>query len=174
MATNAFAAYGIYPHRVALNDILTSLNDGGVDNESICMMFSPAHPIATVVRDANAMNAERDRGAGTAGLIGWLAKFGAVVIPSVGFFIRSREFFRAIISEKESSSRCSNSGTLMGLGFSKLDADHVDHRLRDVGALVYVSCPESDKTKWALELLRDSGAEESGMVESPKAWAAQA
>jgi hypothetical protein len=174
MATNSLAAYGIYPHRVALNDVLATLNHGGVDNENICMMLSPAHPIATVVRDANVMNAERDTGAGTVGLLGWLAKFGAVVIPSVGFFIRSREFFRAIISEKESVCRCSNSGTLMGLGFSKHDADHVDHRMRDVGALVYVSCPESDKTKWALELLRDTGAEESGMVESPQAFAAQA
>jgi hypothetical protein len=171
MATNALAAYGIYPHRIALNDVLASLNHAGVDNENICMMLSPAHPIATVVRDANVMNAERET---SSGLIGWLAKFGAVVIPSVGFFIRSREFFRAIISEKESAGRCSNSGTLMGLGFSKHDADHVDHRMRDVGALVYVSCPESDKTKWALELLRDTGAEESGMVESPRAFAAQA
>lgn len=174
MSTNALAAYGIYAHRVALNDVLATLRHSGVDDENICMMLSPSHPIATVVRDANVLNSERDRGAGTAGLIRWLAKFGAVVIPSVGFFIRSREFFRAIISEKESSGRCSNSGTLMSLGFSEHDADHVDHRMRDVGALVYISCAASDKTERALELLRDTGAEESGMVESPRAFAAQA
>lgn len=172
MASPSIAAYGIYPDRVALKDVLKTLNHGGFHNESICMMLSPAHPIAAMVRDANALS-ERES-AGSAGLIGWLAKFGAVVIPSVGFFIRSREFFRAIISEKETSARCGSSGTLMSLGFSKSDADHVGDRLRDVATLVYVSCPESDRTKCALELLRDSGAEESGMVESPKAFAAQA
>jgi hypothetical protein len=173
MASPALAAYGIYPDRVALKDVLKTLNHGGFNNENICMMLSPAHPIAAVVREANALT-EREGTAGSAGLIGWLGKFGAVVIPSVGFFIRSREFFRAIIAEKETSARCGSSGTLMGLGFSKSDADHVGNRLRDVGVLVYVSCPENDRTQCALELLRDSGAEESGMVEAPKAFAAQA
>jgi hypothetical protein len=174
MATNALAAFGIYPHRIALNDVLKTLNHGGFDNENICMMLSPTHPLATAVREANALNAERERSAVTAGLIAWLAKFGAVVIPTVGFFIRSREFLRAIISDKGATARCSGSGTLVGLGFSERDADHFESRLGDVGVLVYVSCPESAKTKWALELLRDTGAEESGMLENPKACAAQA
>lgn len=168
MATNALAAYGIYPERVILNDVLKILNHRGFSNEDICMMVSPSHPIAAGVREANEGSAR------SAGLIGWLAKFGAVVIPSVGFFIRSREFFRAIIAEKETTARCGSSATLMGLGFNQHDADHFGNRLRDVGVLVYVSCPESDKTKCALELLRDTGAEESGMIESPKAFAAQA
>lgn len=171
MATNALAAYGIYPPRVPLNDVVKSLNHGGIANEDICMMVSPAHPIAAVVREAGVLNAEQEKGAG---LIGWLGKFGAVVIPSVGFFIRSREFFRAIIADMTPATRCGSSGTLMGLGFSEHEADHFESRLRDVGVLVYVSCPESAKRAWALETLRDTGAEESGMVESPKAFAAQA
>jgi hypothetical protein len=166
MATNALAAYGIYPDRIALRDVMTTLNHGGFSNENICMMLSPVHPIASVVRDASVLPAERDSRAGTAGLIGWLAKFGAVVIPTVGFFIRSREFFGAIIGEKAPTSRCGSAGTLMGLGFSERAADHVEARLRDVGVLVYVSCPESAQTEWALELLRDAGAEESGLLEN--------
>ena len=115
MAGHAVAAYGIYPHRVALNEVLKTLNHAGFNNESICVMLSPAHPIATVVREANVLNAEREKSAVTAGLIGWLAKFGAVLIPSVGFFIRSREFLHAIIAETEpmaryGSSRGSSSG----------------------------------------------------------------
>jgi hypothetical protein len=33
-----------------------------------------------------------------------------------------------------------------------------------VGVLVYVSCPESAKTSWAVELLRRTGAQEVASV----------
>ena len=62
----------------------------------------------------------------------------------------------------------------MGLGFSERDADHVESRMRDVGVLLYVSCPESARSKWALELLRGAGAEESGTLDDLKAFAANA
>jgi hypothetical protein len=164
MATHAMAAYGIYPHRVALNQVLKTLNHAGFNNESICMMLSPAHPIASVVREANVLNAEREKSVVSAGLIGWLAKIGAVVIPSVGFFIRSREFFRAVVAEKDSMAPCGSSRTLMGLGFTEREAQRFENRLRDLGALVYVSCPETSKTEWALQLLRGTGAEETGTL----------
>jgi hypothetical protein len=162
MATNALAAYGIYRDRIALSDVLSRLNHGGFENENICMMLSPTHPIAAVVREASVWNDECKTSEGT---IGWLNKFGAVVIPSVGFFIRSREFFRAILGEEKSSNRCGSSTTLMGLGFSERDANHVQKQLRGVGVLLYVSCAESAKSKCALELLRDAGAEEAGTLE---------
>ena len=136
------------------------------------MMLSPAHPIATVVREANVLNAEREASAVTAGLIGWLGKFGAVVIPTVGFFIRSCQFLRAIVAEKDPTGRCGSSRTLMGLGFPERDATRFESLLRDLGVLVYVSCPESAKTKWALELLLGTGAEEAGTLEAGQVGAA--
>jgi hypothetical protein len=169
MATHALAAYGIYPDRVAMSDVVKTLNHGGFQNEDICMMLSPTHPIAHQVREANALDTERK--ASAEGLIAWLGKIGAVVIPTVGFFVRSREFFSAIMGER-SMSRGSN--TLMGLGFSECDADHVESRMRDVGVLLYVSCPESARSKCALELLRDTGAEEAGTLEDLKAFSANA
>ena len=158
--------YGIYPARVALNEVLKTLNHAGFNNENICMMLSPSHPIAGVVREANILESERGTSVMTARLIDWLAKFGAVVIPTVGFFVRSREFFRAIIAEKEPTARCGSSRTLVGLGFPEREAQRFEHRLRDVGARVYVACPESARRKWALELLRGSGAEEAGTLEN--------
>jgi hypothetical protein len=166
MAAQAQAAYGIYPERTALNDVLNTLNHGGFHDENICMMLSPAHPIASVVRDANVLNAEREENVATAGLIGWLAKFGAVVIPTVGFFIRSPKFFHAVLAEKGPMARCGGSRTLVGLGFPEHEAERFETRLRDVGVLVYVSCRENAKTEWALELLRGTGAEEAGTLES--------
>jgi hypothetical protein len=163
MSVNTPAAYGMYPHDVALHDVVQTLNRAGFGNEDICMMLSPRHPIATVVREAN-LNAEREASAVTAGLIGWLSEFGAVVIPTVGFFIRSQAFFRALVVEADSATLCGNTRALVGLGFSEIDAERYENQLRDVGVLVYVSCPESAKTDWAIELLRRTGAQEAATL----------
>ena len=116
--------------------------------------------------DLSILNAEREASAVTAGLIGWLAEFGAVVIPTVGFFIRSQAFFHALLATKDSPGFCGSTSTLVGLGFAEDDAERYEHQLREVGVLVYVSCPEIAKTNWAIELLRQTGAREAATLES--------
>ncbi len=106
MAMNKPAAYGLYPHGVAPHEIIRTLNQAGFGNEDICMMLSPAHPIAAVVRDASILNGEREAIAATAILIGWLSQFGAVVIPTVGVFIRSQAFFHALMGARDGWSEC--------------------------------------------------------------------
>ena len=166
MAVNASAAYAIYPHNIALNEVLQTLRQGGFEKESICMMLSPTHPITTIVREANIHSYERESNAVTAGLIGWLSEFGAVLIPTFGFFIRSRLYFHALVVEQDSIAQHSRCGSLAGLGFSDDDAERVENQVRQLGVLLYVSCPEPAQTKWALELLRATGGEEVGCLES--------
>jgi hypothetical protein len=160
------AAYGLYPQDVALADVVGALNSAGFENESICMMLSPTHPIASLVRDASVFNSESESNSATAALIGWLSEFGAVMIPTVGFFIRSQTFFHALMVARETPALCENSRTLSGLGFSDNDADRFENQLREVGVLVYVACPESEKMTWACELLRHTGAREASTLNS--------
>jgi hypothetical protein len=161
------AAYGIYPDGVALKEVLQTLGDGGFEKENICMMLSPKHPIATIVRDFSAQPFERESNVVTAGLIGWLSEFGAVVIPTFGFFIRSREFFHALLMEKDSTAGCGSSGgTLSSLGFSSEEAQRFENQVRLDGVLLYVSCPETAQRHWALELLRATGADEAGLLDN--------
>jgi hypothetical protein len=155
----------MYRKDVPLREVVRTLNQAGFGNEDICMMLSPRHPIAAVVREASILNAEREASAVTAGLIGWLSEFGAVMIPTVGFFVRSQEFLHALLEPKDSQAFCGNTSTLVGLGFAEDDAERYEHQLREVGVLVYVSCPESAKTNWAMELLRQTGASEAAMLE---------
>lgn len=162
MAVNTAAAYGIYSQNVALTDVVRNLNQAGFENEDICMMLSPTHPIASIVRDASLFNAEREATAVTAGLIGWLSGFGAVLIPTVGFFIRSHAFFHALMVAQPAPALCGNAKTLVGLGFSEDDAERFEDQL---GVLVYVSCAESAKTIWAREVLRHTGAHEAATLE---------
>jgi hypothetical protein len=166
MAVNTVAAYGIYSQDVALADIVRNLNQAGFDNEDICMMLSPAHPIAAIVRDASLFNTEREASAVTAGLIGWLSEFGAVMIPTVGFFIRSQAFLRALMVTRDTPALCGNARTLVGLGFSEDDAERFEDQIGQLGVLVYVSCSEDAKTLWAREVLRHTGAQEAATLQA--------
>ena len=132
----------MYSQDASLNDIVDTLNQAGFDNEDICMMLSPSHPIAAVARNARLFGSERGSNVATAGLIGWLSEFGAVMIPTVGFFIRSQAFFHALMVARDAPALCGNSRSLVGLGFSDDDADRFEGQLRKLGVLVYVACPE--------------------------------
>jgi len=174
MAMSAAAAYGLYSQDVAVSDIVRNLNQAGFENENICMMLPAAHPIASIVRDASLFNSEKAASAVTAELIGWLSEFGAVLIPSVGFFIRSQAFFHALMVTNNAAALCGNARTLVGLGFSEEDAERFEDQLGDFGVLVYVSCSEGAKTLWAREVLRHTGAQEASTLEDRMCIAATA
>lgn len=174
MAVSAAAAYGLYSQDVALTDIVRNLNEAGFNNEDICMMLSPGHPIASIVRDASLFNSERESSAVTAGLIGWLSEFGAVLIPTVGFFIRSQAFFHALMVARDAPAFCGKAKTLVGLGFSTEEAERFEEKLRGLGVLVYVSCNEGAKTLWAREVLRHTGAHEAATLDERLTVAATA
>ena len=159
------AAYGVYAEAVEVAGVMRTLKGAGFDSEHICLMLAPTHPIATAVRDANILNQEREASAVTAGLIGWLSEFGAVVIPSIGFFIRSQAFFHALVVARDSPALGGNSQTLSGLGLPDCDAMRFEAQLERTGFLVYVASPEIAKARWALELFRITGAEESAVLE---------
>jgi hypothetical protein len=165
MAINTAAAYGIYSQDVALADIVRNLNQAGFENESICMLLSPSHPIASIIRDANLFNDERVSSAVTTKLIGWLSEFGAVMIPTVGFFIRSQAFFHALMVTRDAPALCGNARTLAGLGFTEEEAERYEDRLDQLGVLVYISCADVAKTHWAREVLRHTGAQEAATLE---------
>lgn len=164
MAVNTAAAYGIYPQDVALTEIVNTLNQAGFNNEDICMMLAPTHPIAALVREASLFTSERDGNSESAGMIGWLSAFGAVLIPTVGFFIRSQAFLHALMTTREAPALCGNARTLVGLGFSEIDAERYENQLRRLGVLVYVACDENAKTLWAQEVLRHTGARETATL----------
>ena len=169
MSVTETAAYAMYPRNVALPEVVHELNRAGFGNEDICMVLSPAHPDATAVRDAKIGDVEREESTTSARMIGWFSKFGAVVIPTVGFFIRTQTFLQALVSEQNSPSMSRGSRTLVGLGFSEDEAKRLGHELCDVGALVYVLCQEGGKANHAIELLRRSGAREAASLGMPKA-----
>jgi len=164
MRVNRTAAYAMYPRNVALPEVVAALNQAGFEKEDICMVLSPAHPVATAAEDATIGAVAREQSAISARMIGWFSELGAVVIPTVGFFIRSQAYFHDLLTEQNSPGLSRGSRTLLGLGFSQDEAKRLGRQLCDVGALVYVSCKESTKADWAIELLRRAGAKEAASL----------
>lgn len=165
MPATESAAYGMYSKNAVLPEIMCTLRQGGFEKQDICMVLSPAHPMASVVRDAKFRSAESNQSEVGAHTIAWFSQFGAVVIPAVGFFIRSQAFLSALMTEPSFSAVSGGSRMLAGLGFSADEALRLHRALEDAGVLVYISCPESAKAKWALELLRSMGACEVASLE---------
>ena len=174
MIANGTAAYGMYSRNIALPEVVCALNKAGFTNQDICMVLSPAHPDAAPLHDAGEFDAPEVERTMTARMIDWFSRFGAVVIPTVGLFVRSHSYLEAFLEEQNVPSLSQGSRTLIGLGFSQDDAKRLGTRLSDVGALVYVSCQESEKATGAIDLLRRTGAQEAACVKSRKAVAAAA
>lgn len=172
MNINKPAAYGMYARDIALPDVVCALNKAGFENEDICMVLSPAHPDAAAVNEASTFGAAGSQSALGARMIGWFSELGAVVIPTIGFFIRSQTFFHALVVEQNFPSLSRGSRTLLGLGFSQAEAKRLGRQLTDVGALVYVSCRENAKADGARELLRRTGAREAASLVKAAAVAA--
>jgi hypothetical protein len=159
------AAYGMYPHTALLPEIMFALSQAGFEKQDICMVLSPAHPMAAAMRNAKIVTAEPKQSALTARMIAWFSQFGAVVIPAVGFFVRSQAFLRALMTDENIPSLCGGSKVLAGLGFPANEAQRLDRALGNAGALVYVSCAEGKSAQWAIELLRSMGAGEVASLE---------
>ena len=172
MTSTRTAAYGMYSREVALPEVVCALNRAGFHKENICMVLSPAHPDAAIFQDSTGTDTSGRESSTTARMIRWFSEFGAVVIPTIGVFIRSQDFCRALLTNQPSSALSRGSGTLMDLGFSQADAKRLGMRLSDVGALVYVSCPESAKASGVIELLRSTGAQEASSLVALTAAAA--
>lgn len=167
MALDNPAAYGFYSQDVAVRDVIVTLNQAGFRNEDISLVLSPTHPISNLVRDARILDPQR-KTALSAGMIGWLSRLGAVLIPNLGFFAHSKAFFHAMMAGMDSPALCASSRTLMALGFSEFEAERFEDHLSRRGALIYVSCAEVAKTNWAIQLLQRTGAEETATLEKDK------
>lgn len=171
MTSSGSAAYGIYSRYVALPEVVSALNRAGYHKENICMVLSPAHPDAAVFQ-ATTDDVRGSDSATIARMIGWFSGLGAVVIPTVGVFVRSQAFLNALFTEKPSSALSRGSRTLVDLGFPTDDAKRLGARLSDVGALVYVSCLENGGAMSVIELLRRTGAHEAASLRTIQAGAA--
>jgi len=161
MIFSTTAAYAIYPMGVEIDQIIDALNSEGCRDEDLCLLLTPTHRLAQAVGDArvapNVLNSDPP----TSGLLQWLSRFGAVIIPGLAFFVSSRVFLRAVLAPCPANHNSAYADSLIGLGLPPQDADRYGHRLGLDSIMVFVCCSGAARAHWIREILRTTGAEEA-------------
>jgi len=154
------AAYGVYSKTVELQQVVQTLNQSGFPCKDICLLLAPAHPLAGLARDQMMLPASADQSV-SPGLIPWLLRLGAVVIPRAGCFIRSRHFLQPLLGETICCASLRNAATLLSLGIAKQDAHRVAGLISETGVFIYVSCSQAEESQHVREILCNTGADEA-------------
>lgn len=172
MVLSTTAAYGVYAMETRIARVIKALNHIGVPEEDVCIVLPPSHPVAQAVRDANIPPSALHRNPSddeAPGLLQWLSRFGAVIIPGVAFFVGSRVYLRAVLATSPAPSSSLYSDRLMGLGLPQHTAEHCSERLTRDGIMIFVCCEGASQARCVNETLRRTGAEEASCLEEATA-----
>lgn len=162
--TATAAAYGVFSQGIPLQSVVATLNQKGVQNQDICVLLAPAHPIAARMHEMNTDVYEPRSKASLSRLVEWVSKLGAVSVPGVGVFIRSGAYMGALMESNERSVLCRNWKTLSRLGIPEQDTARLENHISGDSGMIYVACEESDSQRVA-EILKETGAQEISSVQ---------
>ena len=173
MAGKNTAAFGIYSHRVGVENAVDTLKAEGYRNTDISVLFLQnagtkdfAHEKHTKAPEVAA--AEAGTGAVIGGTLGWLAGISALAIPGLGPFIVAGPMIAALagsvvggaVGEAAGEAVSGITGALIGMGIPEHEARRYEESIKSGGILLSVHCDESDWTKKAKEILERTGAED--------------
>jgi hypothetical protein len=164
MAKNT-AVYGIFRNRSQAENAVDRLVAAGFRTEHISVLL----PENVGTKDfAHEKNTKAPEGATTGvvaggvvgGTLGLLAGVGALAIPGLGPFIAAGPIMAALAGAGAGGAVGGLVGALVGMGIPEYEAKRYEGRIKEGGILMSVHCDNSDWTKKAKELLKQTGAED--------------
>ena len=163
----AAAVYSLYLSNTDITEIVTALKAVGFRSENICLFLASSHLQASALRNVSLQTEASGKEAKTAHPIapGQLDAVGAIVIPRTTFLIRSQAFLRPFA---EAALPADVSKLLLNLGLCEQDSQRFTAQLQKEGFLIYLLTANMERAKWAMEILRLTGASEAGTLERIK------
>jgi hypothetical protein len=164
MAKNT-AVYGIFRNRPQAENCVDRLVAAGFRTEDISVLL----PENVGTKDfAHEKNTKAPEGTATGvvaggvvgGTLGLLAGIGALAIPGLGPFIAAGPIMAALAGAGAGGAVGGLVGALVGMGIPEYEAKRYEGRIKEGGILMSVHCDDSDWTKKAKELLKQTGAED--------------
>jgi len=164
MAKNT-SAYGIFRTRAQAENAVDRLVAAGFRTEDISVLL----PENVGTKDfATEKNTKAPEGVTTGavadgvvcGTLGLLAGVGALAIPGLGPFIAAGAIMAALAGMGAGGAVGTLVGALVGMGIPEYEAKRYEGRIKQGGILMSVHADNSDWTKKAKELLKQSGAED--------------
>lgn len=164
MAKNT-AVFGIYPTYAAVEAGVDALKKDGFRNTDISVLFPDnvgskdfAHEKNTKAPEGAVTGA--GTGAAVGGALGWLAGIGALAIPGIGPFIAAGPIIAALAGVGVGGAVGGLTGALIGMGIPEYEAKRYEGRIKDGGILLSVHSDNSDWTKKAEDILKNTGAQD--------------
>jgi len=171
---NKIAVFGMYRTRQDVEQTVQILKSSDFRNTDISVLFSESAGTKDFVHEKHTKVPEgTSAGAGTGavigGALGWLTGIGALAIPGVGPFIAAGPIVTLLAGIGAGGVIGGIAGALIGMGIPEYEAKRYEGRIKEGGILLSVHCDSSDWKKKALEILKQSGAEDIGSEGEVKA-----
>lgn len=159
------SVYGLYAARASVELAVDRLKSAGFRNTDISVLFphnqgNKEFAVQNQTKLPEGMATGATSGAVVGGALGWLAGIGALAIPGVGPFIAAGPIMGALAGVGVGGAAGGIVGALVGLGLPEYEAKRYAGRIEKGGILLSVHSDNSDWTKRAKEILKDTGAEE--------------
>lgn len=165
MAGKNTAAYGIYRTRELAETAVDRLLAAGFRNEDISVLLPDnvgtkdfAHEKDTKAPEGTTTGVVA--GGAIGGTLGLLAGIGALAIPGLGPFIAAGPIVATLAGIGSGGVVGGIVGALVGMGIPEYEAKRYEGRIKEGGILLSVHCDNSDWTKKAKDLLKQTGAED--------------
>jgi hypothetical protein len=165
MAGKNTAVFGIYPTYNSVESGVEALKTAGFRYTDISVLFPEnvgskdfAHEKGTKAPEGAATGA--GTGAIAGGILGWLVGIGALAIPGLGPFIAAGPIVAALAGAGAVGAVAGITGALIGMGIPEYEAKRYEGRVKSGGILLSVHSDDSEWTKRAKDILKNTGAQD--------------
>ena len=159
------AVYGVYGTRELAETAVDQLLSSGFRNEDISVLLQDnvgtkdfAHKKDTKAPEGTTTGVVA--GGAIGGTLGLLAGIGALAIPGLGPFIAAGPIMATLAGIGSGGIVGGIVGALVGMGIPEYEAKRYEGRIKEGGILLSVHCDNSEWTKRAKDLLKETGAED--------------
>jgi hypothetical protein len=165
MAGKNTAVFGIYSNYANAEAAVGALKEAEFRNTDISVLLPENLGTKDLAHEKNSKAPEgaaagAASGAVIGGTLGWLVGIGALAIPGIGPLLAAGPIVAALAGMGVGGAVAGIGGALVGWGIPEYEAKRYEGRVKNGGILLSVHTDDSQWTKRAKEILKQTGAED--------------
>ncbi len=165
MSAKNIAAFGLYRHQSGVEEGVEALKAAGFRNTDISVLLPENVGTKDLAHEKNTKAPEGaaagvSGGAVLGGALGWLVGIGALAIPGIGPFLAAGPIVAALAGMGAVGALGGVTGALVGAGMPEYEAKRYEGHIKSGGILLSVHCDDGHWAKRAVEVLKNTGAED--------------
>jgi hypothetical protein len=174
MASRKTSAFGIFADEATARDAVEALKSSGFRAADISMMLPDNVGTKDFAHEKHSKAPEGAAAGGTVigavgGTLGWLIGTGAMMIPGLEPFAAAGPVMAALGGLGAGALLGGVTGGIVGMGVPEYEARRYVGRIRRGGILMSVHCDDINWARTAMNILRRSGATNTGVRQEARA-----